>query len=824
MATSIPLKDEMSSVSLSTKDRIAASQVVVSLTVLAKDQTSTLIFPSKDEITASPVRSYTNLPTKDQTTSSAVPAKDETTKTSSVSSSVPVKDQSTSGPTPMNDQTSTSALPAKDETQTTSEYSSTNLSIKDATTSSSTDLKDRISTSTTPDKGGTIMFSMIISSTIITARQQTGPLTLPLKGQTSSSSIAAKDATVVSLASTSVPWKYVDTSTLVPLKDQKHTSSLDGKDEMTTSLATTALPSHELAAAASSPVNNQTIIYYLPAKSTTMTLSVITSRASLAQDKNLSSALPSQDLSESSTVLPTKDKPAETGSPPISIIVYSNSTTSANISTKGSITSSVFPNMMPTESVMNSKSLIKGKNSTLSISYSLSTIPTSQLSTAMVVDVSMGYETLNIISSSAPVKYFPSLTAASTNSSPTKDIFTSTMSITDVFQASMLVNASLALPIVSMTVVPVDYTPVPLPLSSTSPNVISILSESPIASTGTASAVITLGMLPLFSMRLLEIEELPVTSVMSASSILATITSGSGSLPSTGTITPLILLTITKSSVAFATAAVLQTTESNTISTFLTPVSTPGISNDITSSYMMLSSIGQTPFTGLSTTPPYTTAPTSLMAPVRSGLPPLGPSFSTLRAFNPTALAMSALSLSLVTPAAQTVAMMSPSSPPAVVAPIESKGEISVLNGTSTIIPLYAPGMLGNAYGGGYITTPSIYVVVAPTLVNGVPPGYGYSLNPDGTTIVLSIPGPSASHYSPEDTSTRPEFPKSTVIDVPGTAQPLGSSTSGNGSFSAPLQPDSPRTFQGAAGKYCAVLITQLLGLTVGILIHLRHF
>ena len=52
-------------------------------------------------------------------------------------------------------------------------------------------------------------------------------------------------------------------------------------------------------------------------------------------------------------------------------------------------------------------------------------------------------------------------------------------------------------------------------------------------------------------------------------------------------------------------------------------------------------------------------------------------------------------------------------------------------NASSSLIPLWTPDMLGNAYGGGFIKTPSIYVTLPPSLTasaSGVPPGYGFSL------------------------------------------------------------------------------------------------
>ena len=59
-------------------------------------------------------------------------------------------------------------------------------------------------------------------------------------------------------------------------------------------------------------------------------------------------------------------------------------------------------------------------------------------------------------------------------------------------------------------------------------------------------------------------------------------------------------------------------------------------------------------------------------------------------------------------------------------------------NATSSVIPLWTPDMLGNAYGGGFVNTPSIYVTLAPNptvTATGVPPGYGFSVKPETPQI-----------------------------------------------------------------------------------------
>ena len=68
-------------------------------------------------------------------------------------------------------------------------------------------------------------------------------------------------------------------------------------------------------------------------------------------------------------------------------------------------------------------------------------------------------------------------------------------------------------------------------------------------------------------------------------------------------------------------------------------------------------------------------------------------------------------------------------------------------NATSSVIPLWTPDMLGNAYGGGFVNTPSIYVTLAPNPIvtaTGVPPGYGFLIK----TEAPRIPNQSSSPFS----------------------------------------------------------------------------
>ncbi|KAL9076275.1 MAG: hypothetical protein Q9161_000991 [Pseudevernia consocians] len=57
-----------------------------------------------------------------------------------------------------------------------------------------------------------------------------------------------------------------------------------------------------------------------------------------------------------------------------------------------------------------------------------------------------------------------------------------------------------------------------------------------------------------------------------------------------------------------------------------------------------------------------------------------------------------------------------------------SPREEIISNATSSVIPVYTAALLGNAYGGGFVSTPSVYVTKLPYPngpSSGVPPGYG---------------------------------------------------------------------------------------------------
>lgn len=84
-------------------------------------------------------------------------------------------------------------------------------------------------------------------------------------------------------------------------------------------------------------------------------------------------------------------------------------------------------------------------------------------------------------------------------------------------------------------------------------------------------------------------------------------------------------------------------------------------------------------------------------------------------------------SLSVLPPSSELTNFREPSPSPSVV----DSGSVSSrkLYSSSTIIPVWTANMLGNAYGGGYVITPSIFVTNFPDSPSssGIPPGYELS-------------------------------------------------------------------------------------------------
>ena len=85
-------------------------------------------------------------------------------------------------------------------------------------------------------------------------------------------------------------------------------------------------------------------------------------------------------------------------------------------------------------------------------------------------------------------------------------------------------------------------------------------------------------------------------------------------------------------------------------------------------------------------------------------------------------------------------------------------------NVSSSTIPVWTPPMLGNAYGGGFIITPSIYVTKVPFSSipeEGVPPGYG---NPVSETLATGTTQPTVPSVASSD---RPPLSRSDIVIFP---------------------------------------------------------
>ncbi|MCJ1432496.1 Mucin-12 [Xylographa pallens] len=883
--TSIPLKDQTSTTTSSAKDVITTSEAFLSLTIPAKDQTPTTSVPLKDQtsITTLPskeptsishVSVFSSLPAKDQATSSSEPikdqwsaltitskdrttssllftstlpltkvqitsstmplkdktststlfAKDETMMSTGMSSSVPAKDQTVYTSLPFKDQSSTSTLPSKDKATVTSECLSTTLPTKDKITSASVPLERLTSTSSVPAKDEkTKVSSPKISSTTVPAKDKPAIPTGPSKDQTVSSSVASKDIKTSVLTVMAPSLTYSNPSTSAPFEDQVYTSSSSIQDKVFS--FTMTIPPFDNMTASIPFKDQETTISSQSAKDVTMTSLV----AKVSTDVFTLSEV-SEGLYTTVSALPTKDEPAITTSLTRSIAFYKNITITATV--PGTDLSPVSVSVSVLSSTTSGEFIYppgKGGNSTLSNPYSPSTTVSFKSSTATAAESFQKDKTLAATSSSLPAKYFPGLLSSSGPSLPAKDL---SMSASSPAPAPITTTGVLVtLPTVSTVVVPLNYTLGLLRLSSTSPNVTGILQELPTASTITASAVLTLGLLPLSGINSSETRGIPAAFSISTVSTSVAITLGVSSLSSTSTITPLIVLTVTKSTEGFTAIAHLPSEVSNATSTPPMLASMQGMSTSVASPIMVLPVLGQTPSVSISASTSVA-VPSSLVAPNTSGLTPTETLLSSLRGFDSTVPSNSAMSLSFVAPSAQSLATEFPSYILATPTPIEPDVEQSTMvlttidtpiplaTRSSAMIPLYTPDLLGNAYGGGYITTPSVYVVVTSTPMVGVPPGYGYSIGPEGTTIILSISAPPPSFPSSEETSNLPAVPLITGFGVSGIAQSPTTSVAGNKSFLAPSQPSSPTTFQGSASRYGAALLTLLLGLLTGSLVH----
>ncbi|KAK3168152.1 hypothetical protein OEA41_004598 [Lepraria neglecta] len=96
-------------------------------------------------------------------------------------------------------------------------------------------------------------------------------------------------------------------------------------------------------------------------------------------------------------------------------------------------------------------------------------------------------------------------------------------------------------------------------------------------------------------------------------------------------------------------------------------------------------------------------------------------------------------SVSLTVPATSVLSIPGYSIVPSPTSVPEGPGPFS--NDTSSIIPVYSTALLGNAYGGGFVLTPSIYVTKLPSPSGpseGVPPGYGFTSTPETLAAITS--------------------------------------------------------------------------------------
>ena len=132
------------------------------------------------------------------------------------------------------------------------------------------------------------------------------------------------------------------------------------------------------------------------------------------------------------------------------------------------------------------------------------------------------------------------------------------------------------------------------------------------------------------------------------------------------------------------------------------------------------------------------------------------------------------------------------------------------------ILPVYSPELLGNAYGGGFVVTPSVYAEIfaeSTGSAQGVPPGYGYSLQAGQTVVGNSIVEVSTT-MSPKDTI----MPMSTTSAKDKTGSPDSIPTSiASGGIPIPMSNYTVSTptvqpFEGIAGKSSIGEAVALLG------------
>ncbi|KAL9596186.1 MAG: hypothetical protein Q9219_005972 [cf. Caloplaca sp. 3 TL-2023] len=98
---------------------------------------------------------------------------------------------------------------------------------------------------------------------------------------------------------------------------------------------------------------------------------------------------------------------------------------------------------------------------------------------------------------------------------------------------------------------------------------------------------------------------------------------------------------------------------------------------------------------------------------------------------------------------------------------------------TSTILPLYSPACLGNAYGGGYVITPTLFVVNPnATSIRKIPPVYGFSYKIEPTqspvySAAVTIVGSKTSVPTENAVPTAESMSNATGAPEPPSSSPM---------------------------------------------------
>ena len=121
-------------------------------------------------------------------------------------------------------------------------------------------------------------------------------------------------------------------------------------------------------------------------------------------------------------------------------------------------------------------------------------------------------------------------------------------------------------------------------------------------------------------------------------------------------------------------------------------------------------------------------------------------------------------------------------------------------NASSTVIPVFSAQLLGNAYGGGFVATPSVYAtkLASPSgPPEGYAPGYGFSSQPETSATIseilnsigFNVPGPVETSLSGVPT---PVVPTSAVIPGLSTIPAVGGPASVSVESSIPALSNAP--------------------------------